>query len=133
MDEWDKWRVKHREEGDPDNERLSSKERASRGLFGAVSNEYELGKGTKNRDKVAAWVGALGDDAAFNFESYADCFVSENLIRRYIEEKKSPFLKKPRRSRSSGKRRRRPAKGKETSASKSAGNRMTRAICLWMT
>src|ERR1039458_3785154 len=27
----DEWRIKHREEGDPDNERLSRKERASRG------------------------------------------------------------------------------------------------------
>lgn len=88
VDDWDKWRIKHREEGDPENERLSSKERASRGLYGAVSNEYGLSKGAKNRDKVAGWVSGLADDAAFNFESYADCFVSENLIREYIREKK---------------------------------------------
>jgi hypothetical protein len=30
----------------------------------------------------------LTDDAAFNFESYADCFVSENLIRKYIKTAK---------------------------------------------
>src|ERR1700730_4482155 len=34
-EDWDEWRIKHREEGDPDNERLSKKERASRGLYGA--------------------------------------------------------------------------------------------------
>lgn len=90
-EDWDKWRIKHREEGDPENERLSSKERASRGLYGAVSNEYGLTKGTKNRDKVAGWVSDLAEDAAFNFESYADCFVSENLIREFIREKKIPM------------------------------------------
>jgi hypothetical protein len=88
VDDWDEWRIKHREEGDPDNPRLSKKERASRGLFGAVSKEYDLSSGSANRGKVAGWVEALSDDAAFNFESYADCFVSENLIRRYIKEKK---------------------------------------------
>ena len=93
VDDWDKWRIKHREEGDPENERLSGKERASRGLYGAVSNEYGLAKGTKNRDKVAGWVTGLADDAAFNFESYADCFVSENLIREFIREKKVALSK----------------------------------------
>ena len=30
---------------------------------------------------------ALADDAQFNFASYAECFISENLIRRYIEDR----------------------------------------------
>jgi uncharacterized protein YajQ (UPF0234 family) len=30
----------------------------------------------------------LADDATFNFESYAECFISENLVRKYIDEKK---------------------------------------------
>lgn len=97
IDDWDKWRLKHREEGDPDNERLSGKERASRGLYGAVSNEYGLSKGAKNRGKVAGWVSSLSDDAAFNFESYADCFISENLVREYIHEKKVPLSKEAKR------------------------------------
>ena len=33
----------------------------------------------------------MSNDAAFNFESYADCFVSENLIRKYIRDKKLPL------------------------------------------
>jgi len=93
VEDWDKWRIKHREEGDPDNPRLSRKERASLGLYGAVSNEYDLSKGSTNREKVADWVGGLSDDAAFNFASYADCFVSENLVRKYIKEKKFPLSK----------------------------------------
>jgi hypothetical protein len=93
VEDWDKWRIKHREEGDSDNERLSKKQRASRGLYGAVSNEYGLSKGSMNRGEVAGWVDALADDAAFNFEAYADCFISENLVRRYIKEKKLPLSK----------------------------------------
>jgi hypothetical protein len=93
VEDWDEWRIKHREEGDPDNPRLSKKERASRGLYGAVSNEYGLSKGAANRGKISDWVDELSDDAAFNFESYADCFVSENLVRKYMKEKKLPLSK----------------------------------------
>jgi hypothetical protein len=90
--EWDELRVKHREEGDPENPRLTKKQRASLGLYGAVSKEYALPRGSKKKkEKVAAWVDGLTDDAAFNFESYADCFVSENLIRRYVKDAKLPL------------------------------------------
>src|SRR5947209_333549 len=91
VEDWDKWRIKHRDEGDPENPRLSKKERASLGLYGAVSDEYGLSKGAKNKGQVAGWVEELADDAAFNFAAYADCFVSENLVRKYIKEKKVPF------------------------------------------
>jgi hypothetical protein len=91
--DWDKWRIKHREEGDPDNVRLSKKERASLGLYGAVSKEYGLSKDSKNRGKIDEWVDELSGDAAFNFESYAECFISENLVRKYIKEKKIPLSK----------------------------------------
>jgi hypothetical protein len=88
INDWDEFRIKHREEGDPDNPRLSTKQRASRGLYGAVSKEFGLSKQSANKDKIAGWVEELQDDAAFNFESYADCFVSENLVRRYVKHKK---------------------------------------------
>ncbi|MGO9318256.1 MAG: ATP-binding protein [Terracidiphilus sp.] len=91
VEDWDRWRIKHRKDGDPENERLSKKERASRGLYVAVSDEYELPKSSKNKDEVTGWVDDLAEDAWFNFESYADCFVSENLIRRHIEEGKLPL------------------------------------------
>lgn len=94
VEDWDKWRIKHREEGDPENERMSKKERASRGLYGAVSKDYGLSKGSKRKGKVADWVEGLSDDAAFNFESYADCFVSENLVRKYIKDQRVPLSTK---------------------------------------
>ena len=42
-------------------------------------------------DKVEGWVNALSSDAAFNFESYAECFISENLVREYINKKRIPL------------------------------------------
>jgi hypothetical protein len=41
---------------------------------------------------VDEWVDALAEDAQFNFSSYAECFISENLIRKYILEKDIPLL-----------------------------------------
>lgn len=87
LTDWDIWRIKHRGEGDPENKRMTRVERKSRDLYNAVSDEYVLGKDSKNRKKVDGWVDELGDDARYNFASYAECFISENLVRRYIQEK----------------------------------------------
>lgn len=38
-------------------------------------------------DCIKDWVCELSEDAVFNVESYTECFVSENLIRKYINEK----------------------------------------------
>ena len=91
--DWDAWRIKHREDGDSENPNVPKKERKSRELYNAVSEEYELPKGSTNRKKVDTWVADLSADAAFNFESYAECFISENLIRKYIQEKKIALSK----------------------------------------
>ena len=92
-EDWDKWRIKRREEGDSENERISKTERASLGLYGAVSKEYGLPKGSPSKGKVDGWVDDLGNDAAFNFGSYAECFISENLVRRFIQETRKPLSK----------------------------------------
>ena len=91
LEDWDAWRRKLRQDGDPENENISRKERASQGLYNAVSEEYDLPKDSENRQKVDGWVGELSEDAAFNFESYAECFISENLVRKYIHEKNLPM------------------------------------------
>lgn len=91
FDDWDSWRRKHRKGGDPENESISKAERASAGLYNAVASGYESPKGSKAADKVDYWVNELSSDAAFNFESYAECFVSENLVRAYIKEKRIPL------------------------------------------
>jgi hypothetical protein len=91
LNDWDKLRLGIKQEGDSENPRISRKERASRGLYNAVSSEYDIPKKSENKKKVDKWVDDLSDDAAFNFESYAECFISENLIRKYIQEKKIPL------------------------------------------
>lgn len=91
ISDWDKWRVEQRETGDPDNTRITPKERKAGELFDVVSKEYLSPKGTENKEQIDKWVYSLSDDAKYNFESYADCFISENLVRKYIHEKRLPI------------------------------------------
>lgn len=95
IEEWDKWRVNHRVDGDSDNKRIKRKDRKSRELFNAVAEEYTTPLGeagiistdeTVYRERVENWVNELGEDAQFNFGSYAECFISENLVRKLIIE-----------------------------------------------
>lgn len=93
LNDWDIWRRKHRKEGDSENSSISKKERKAEELFNAVSEEYSIPEDSKTKKKVDAWVTDLGDDARFNFASYAECFISENLVRRFIEDNKTPLSK----------------------------------------
>lgn len=88
IEDWDEWRIELRKPGDSDNPRITTKERKSLELFDAVSEEYSLPKGSSEKEKVDGWVNELANDAKFNFSSYADCFLAENIIRKFIEEKK---------------------------------------------
>lgn len=88
VEDWDQWRRKHRTDGDPENESISKTERASLSLYNVVAKDFEPTGSSKAADKVDSWVGDLQSDAAFNFESYAECFISENLVRRFIKEKR---------------------------------------------
>lgn len=92
--DWDPLRRKYHKEGDPDNTSITKKERRAEELYNVVSDEYKIPEDPSKpelQDKVDQWVSDLGQDAAYNFVSYADCFVSENLIRKHIEEKKIPL------------------------------------------
>ncbi len=91
VEDWDKWRIKHREEGDPDNPRMTRAQRASGGLYNAVAKEFEPAERTVHARKVEGWVGSLSEDATFNFESYAECFIAENLVRTFITDRKIPL------------------------------------------
>ena len=91
IEDWDKWRIQNREDGDSENESVPKKERKSRELFNAVSSEYSPPESSPNKTMVDNWVDDLGDDAQYNFSSYAECFISENLIRKYIKEKSIPL------------------------------------------
>ena len=95
IEDWDIWRVRHRVDGDSENPRITKKERKSRELFNVVAEEYTAPPGedgiippddTDYRERVGNWVNELGEDAQFNFGSYAECFISENLVRKLIIE-----------------------------------------------
>ena len=88
LTDWDNWRRKNKEAGDAENESMPLKDRKSEELYDVVSEEYAFPSGTKGKDKVNRWTDELREDARFNFGSYAECFISENLIRKYIDEKK---------------------------------------------
>ena len=87
LEDWDKWRVEHRKPGDPENNRITLKERKSLELYSSVSEEYTPPEGSENKEKIDSWIDDLADDAKYNFGSYAECFISENLIRKYTVEK----------------------------------------------
>jgi hypothetical protein len=89
LEDWDIWRVKHRKDGDAENPRLPPKERKARALFNEVAEQFL--EPTHENKKLDGWVTELGEDAQYNFGSYADCFLSENMIRRLIAERKMPL------------------------------------------
>lgn len=88
IDDWDKWRIDLRQDGDSENPRISKKERKSRELFSTIANDFVPPKESSNHDKVGDWINKLANDAQFNFSSYGECFLSENLLRKFITEEK---------------------------------------------
>ena len=91
LKDWDASRIELRDEGDPENESIPKKQRKAAELFNIVSGEYDISEDPKDpekRERVNLWVTELVADARYNFPSYAECFISENLVRRHIQEKK---------------------------------------------
>lgn len=87
--EWDELRLDRGEDGDDDNPRKTLKERRAISLYNLSSKDY-TGSGNKNSEK---WIKELRSEAEFNIPSYVDCFLSENLIRKYIRGKNIPLSK----------------------------------------
>lgn len=84
FDQWDKFRLDRGEGGDEDNKRKSKQERKALDLYSASLEEYRTGDSAAS-DTVEEWLDSLKGDAEFNFVAYADCFLSENLLRRHID------------------------------------------------
>ncbi len=83
--QWDVWRLELREEGDTDNEEnLKKEQRYSRNLYNQVAVKYV--PTSEEADIVRVWQHELEKDAEFNIRSYTECFISENLLRKHIEE-----------------------------------------------
>jgi len=98
--EWDQYRIELRQPGDPENPNYSPKSRAARDLASAITDDYKealiesetevVSKDqviSENQSMVSSWIDDLQEDAEFNFSAYADCFISENLLRKYAEVK----------------------------------------------
>ena len=71
--------------GDDENRRISLKKRAARRLYSLSAEDL---KGTIKSDK---WIKELRQDGAFNIQAYAECFLSENLLRKYIDDKQIDY------------------------------------------
>jgi len=86
--QWDKWRLELNQEGDDENTaHKSKKDRASSKLFNEIVGEYSSSEEPEVEDLVKGWAKELARDAEFNFGSYGECFVSENIIRKFIGHK----------------------------------------------
>ena len=94
LDKWDELRLGRGKEGDEENARKSKKERKARDLYSAAKEEYRLDRDAPQRDRVEQWLNGLRDDAEFNLAAYADCFLSENLLRKFILEHKIQIVPK---------------------------------------
>ena len=88
IDEWDKLRVNNGHDGDPDNQRIPKKKRKAKELFSATVDEIvpqEIIKADTD-GLISQWVKLLGEEAQFNIPSYTECFIAENLLRKYIQQ-----------------------------------------------
>ena len=88
IEDWDRWRTELKQDGDPDNNRMTKKERKSRELVNEVAREYiSPEEKPETKTKIEQWINDLNEDAQFNVSSYTECFISENLLRKYVKEK----------------------------------------------
>ena len=85
LNEWDKFRLEAGDDGDGDNPKsgISNVARKSRELYNATTKDFFNNKKLENKI-VARWLKVLEPEASYNFPSYANCFLSENLLRCYI-------------------------------------------------
>lgn len=80
--EWDKFRLKHKEDGDPENESFTPETRKAKELFDLLSRDYT----TKEDRRVNEWLDEVRWAAYSSLTAYGDCFIAENLLRNYLEE-----------------------------------------------
>ena len=86
IDEWDVLRRKYGNDGDPDSKLISKKARKAQELFNATVDDIQSSeKFIKKGSLVDEWVKGLSLEAQFNIPSYTECFISENLLRKYVQ------------------------------------------------
>ena len=87
IDEWDKFRLEVKDEGDDDNTRKSKRDRKAQALVSEAKKDFQPDDDAPAKDAVAEWLTEMQADAEFNTSAYVDCFLSENLVRKYIVQK----------------------------------------------
>jgi len=92
IDEWDRLRLDRGEEGDDENPRKTKKQRKARDLYNLSSEDYAQEAGAAGKDVVAGWINDLRNDAEFNLQAYVDCFLSENLVRKFSTHKAATLV-----------------------------------------
>ena len=90
IDQWDELRDKRGQDGDPENTRLPKKQRKAKELFNATLTEYKKGlhPAKEFSTELESWFQTLSQEAQFNYPSYSECFLAENLTRKFIEHKR---------------------------------------------
>lgn len=94
IEEWDDFRRKHNDDGDPDNTSVPKKKRKAQELFNATLNDMGASASSpqesfmKKGSLVDQWVAELAEEAQFNIPSYTECYISENLLRKYVSHAK---------------------------------------------
>lgn len=87
IDDWDRLRLQVRDEGDDENARKTKRERKAQALVTEAANDYKPDKDAPAKDDVERWLKEIAPDAEFNTSAYVDCFLSENLVRKFISAK----------------------------------------------
>lgn len=79
---------------DEEESRVPKRERKSRSLFNEIASEYKTPSNNNSIEPSAQIpledrISQLSIEAGFNVPSYIECFLSENLLRKYIRDHKS--------------------------------------------
>ena len=93
LDDWDENRREILEDGDIDNEVLTKSERKAQELFNVEFKSYGIKTKKKENNIIDKWIIKLQRESQFNIPAYATCYISENIIRKYIESKKIVLTK----------------------------------------
>lgn len=86
--QWDNLRVERSEDGDEENDDLKKDFRKALSLINQTSNDYVNNLSDDAQKTARHWLKKLKTSAANNISSYADCFISENLLRMFIDQQK---------------------------------------------
>lgn len=94
IDDWDKLRRKQGDDGDPDNPIITRKARKAQELYNSTLEDFAGKKSFAQKGgQVEKWVQELAEEAQFNIPSYTECFISENLLRKYTDYVKLELTK----------------------------------------